>query len=196
MPDFHRTMRRKEILTTGQVAKICHVAPRTVSKWFDTGKLRGYRIPGSRDRRIPRHHLLQFMRAHGMPLEELEGNNVRVLMVDPDPPVAVAESLLNSDRYDVRAAANDFEAGMLAGEFEPHVMLVDVGSEALDAEEILRKLRANANLAATKVVAVAGPLTAGQRQALLRQGFDLVLSRPYRIEDLVGVIEAATDLLA
>ena len=43
----------KTIFTTGQVAKICKVAPRTVSKWFDSGRLRGYRIPGSQDRRIP-----------------------------------------------------------------------------------------------------------------------------------------------
>ena len=43
----------KDVLTTGEVAKICNVAPRTVSKWFDSGALTGYRIPGSKDRRIP-----------------------------------------------------------------------------------------------------------------------------------------------
>ena len=35
-----------KVFTTGQVAKICKVAPRTVSKWFDSGRLKGYRIPG------------------------------------------------------------------------------------------------------------------------------------------------------
>ena len=62
----------KTIFTTGQVAKICKVAPRTVSKWFDSGRLRGYRIPGSQDRRIPREHLIRFLREHGMPLGELD----------------------------------------------------------------------------------------------------------------------------
>ena len=37
--------RQKDILTTGEVAAICNVAPRTVSKWFDSGQLKGYRIP-------------------------------------------------------------------------------------------------------------------------------------------------------
>ena len=46
-----------KVFTTGQVAKICKVAPRTVSKWFDSGRLRGYRIPGSQDRRIPREYV-------------------------------------------------------------------------------------------------------------------------------------------
>src|SRR5258707_8706920 len=62
----------KKVFTTGQVAKICKVAPRTVSKWFDSGRLRGYRIPGSQDRRIPREHLIRFLKEHGMPLGELE----------------------------------------------------------------------------------------------------------------------------
>ncbi|MEM6855338.1 MAG: regulator, partial [Planctomycetota bacterium] len=31
--------KQKDILTTGEVAKICNVAPRTVSKWFDSGQL-------------------------------------------------------------------------------------------------------------------------------------------------------------
>ena len=60
----------RTIFTTGQVAKICKVAPRTVSKWFDSGRLRGYRIPGSQDRRIPREHLIRFLKEHGMPLGE------------------------------------------------------------------------------------------------------------------------------
>ena len=34
----------KKVFTTGQVAKICKVAPRTVSKWFDSGRLRGTSI--------------------------------------------------------------------------------------------------------------------------------------------------------
>lgn len=61
-----------KVFTTGQVAKICGVAPRTVSKWFDSGRLKGYRIPGGPDRRIPRENLIRFLKEHGMPLGELE----------------------------------------------------------------------------------------------------------------------------
>ena len=75
----------KTIFTTGQVAKICKVAPRTVSKWFDSGRLRGYRIPGSQDRRIPREHLIRFLKEHGMPLGELEDEAMaKVLVVGQD----------------------------------------------------------------------------------------------------------------
>lgn len=62
----------KEVFTTDQVAKICKVAPSTAAKWFDSGRLKGHRIPGSQDRRIPRESLVEFLKEHGMPLGELE----------------------------------------------------------------------------------------------------------------------------
>ena len=72
----------KDVLTTGEVAKICNVAPRTVSKWFDSGQLRGYRIPGSKDRRIPLSELVRFMKEHGMPMEGVVTGRTRVLVAD------------------------------------------------------------------------------------------------------------------
>lgn len=64
----------KEIFTTGDVAKLLKVAPRTISKWVDTGKLRGYRIPGSRFRRVPRANLIRFLAENQMPtIEEFSG---------------------------------------------------------------------------------------------------------------------------
>jgi len=190
-------MKRKEVLTTGEVARICHVAPRTVSKWFDTGRLNGYRIPGSRDRRIPLGQLVRFMRTHGMPLKELEGDVVRVLVVDPDGVAAAClDEAAEAGPYEVRAAANDFEAGVVAGSFRPHVILVDAVSEAVHAAEILKNVRANPELSGTRLVAIAGPLTQGQRAGLLHKGFDQVLSRPYELSDLLATIGRAVDRIA
>ncbi|KKK56446.1 hypothetical protein LCGC14_3064430, partial [marine sediment metagenome] len=76
--------KRKDVLTTGQVAHICNVAPRTVTKWFDSGQLKGYRIPGSRDRRIPTNELIRFMKAHHIPTDALEIGKMRILIIDSD----------------------------------------------------------------------------------------------------------------
>lgn len=62
---------KKKVYTTGEVAQICQVAPRTVSKWFDSHMLRGYRIPGSQDRRIPHEYLVEFMQKHNMPVPDV-----------------------------------------------------------------------------------------------------------------------------
>ncbi len=188
-------MRRKEVLTTGEVAKICSVAPRTVSKWFDTGRLRGYRIPGSRDRRIPRTQLIRFMKDHGMPLAELEGNVTRILLVASESS-ALTDILAKVDRYELQIASNDFEVGMKAGDFHPHVILVDVQAGAMDAKEIIRNLRSNPSLTATRVIALTGTTTNGQKRTLLRQGFDDAISAPYEFDALIATIENATDLIS
>lgn len=58
----------KGSLTTGQIADLCEVASRTVCKWIDSGRLRGYRIPGTQDRRVHRDRLVEFLVAGGMPV--------------------------------------------------------------------------------------------------------------------------------
>ena len=50
--------------TTGFVSRLYRVAPRTVSKWVDTGHLGGTRLPGSMDRRISLEDLKQFALAN------------------------------------------------------------------------------------------------------------------------------------
>ena len=61
-----------DVLTTGQAAKLCGVATRTVIHWMEKGLLKGYVLPGTRHRRIPKANLVAFMREHGMPLDEVE----------------------------------------------------------------------------------------------------------------------------
>jgi len=190
-------MKHKDVLTTGEVAKVCNVAPRTVSKWFDTGKLRGYRIPGSRDRRIPVSQLVKFMRAHGMPLNGLDGGALRVLIVDDEPAaVEMLTDLLNArGNYEVQTAINGFEAGMLAERFSPHVILLDLMLGDVDGRDVCTNIKQNPALAATKVIAVSGQLTSRQGQKLLSEGFDGYLSKPFESSDVLRAVEEATNLV-
>ena len=111
----------KDVLTTGEVAKICNVAPRTVSKWFDSGALHGYRIPGSKDRRIPLNQLIRFMKQHGMPLNGLMTGCTRVLIVDDEQDIVeVLEKILEDEaKYEVEVAHGGFAAGVDRREVPP-----------------------------------------------------------------------------
>ena len=104
----------KDVLTTGEVAKICNVASRTVSKWFDSGQLRGYRIPGSKDRRIPVSSLVKFMKSHGIPMDGLMSGSTRVLIVDGEEEVVATLKKILSEQtnYEVHTARNAFQAGI------------------------------------------------------------------------------------
>ncbi|MCZ7582782.1 MAG: PilZ domain-containing protein [Deltaproteobacteria bacterium] len=61
----------KKIFTTGEVARLLGININTVIKWFDEGKIRGFRLPTSHDRRIPVANLVSFMETHGIPLDLL-----------------------------------------------------------------------------------------------------------------------------
>lgn len=52
----------RTVFTISEVAKLTGTTPRNASRWFDTGRLRGYRIPGKEDRRVPKERLLEFVR--------------------------------------------------------------------------------------------------------------------------------------
>lgn len=87
----------KTIYTSGEVAKLCNVAMLTVNKWFDSGRLRGYRIPGSMDRRVPREYLIRFLKEYAMPIPEAlqeltaekRGQLMMSIPMDQLPPLAV-----------------------------------------------------------------------------------------------------------
>jgi len=105
-------MKVRKVFTTGQVAKICDVAPRTASKWFDSGKLAGYRIPLSNDRRVPRENLIRFLKENGMPLGELEDEGIaKVLLVGAGEAITarLAELLPAADGFRIAAAADGFD---------------------------------------------------------------------------------------
>ncbi|GDX98982.1 hypothetical protein LBMAG48_13860 [Phycisphaerae bacterium] len=188
----------KEVLTTGEVAKICNVAPRTVSKWFDSGALKGYRIPGSRDRRIPASELTRFMRAHGIPLEGQNSGRTRVLVVDKEREVVdILEKVLGEQtNYEVRTCTSSFQAGMECERFKPHVILLDLHVGDVDAKVFTDNIRKNENLQFTKVIAMSGKLTDGQAMGLRGQGYDSFLKKPFQVRQVVSSIEQATNLVA
>jgi len=135
----------KTIFTTGQVSKICKVAPRTVSKWFDSGRLRGYRIPGSKDRRIPREHLIRFLKEHGMPMGELEDEATgKILLVSADQQLReVLSEGLNDDMFKLEYASSGFEAGIQAESLHPDCVIIDFHSNRNEALQIAQNIRKN-----------------------------------------------------
>lgn len=62
----------KRHLTTGEIATICGVAPRTAMMWIDRGQLAGFRLPGMSHRRVEVSAMRQFLVANQMPEEWLD----------------------------------------------------------------------------------------------------------------------------
>jgi excisionase family DNA binding protein len=186
--------RNKDVLTTGEVARICKVAPRTVTKWFDSGQLNGYRIPGSKDRRIPVAQLVRFMRQNNMPLEGmLNFTKTRILIVDDEDDIVemLRDLLSQQTTYDVQIARTGFEAGLAAERIRPHVILLDINLGDINGRDVCKTIRMNPELQMTKVIAMSGHLTDAEGQALPTEGFESYLKKPFTIQQVIQAIEDA-----
>lgn len=191
-------MQVKDVFTTGEVAKLCNVAARTVTKWFDNGLLKGYRIPGSRDRRIPREQLTRFMRAHGIASDGLDVGVIRVLICDGNYTLAdmLRTALERNLGYSVQVATSGFQAGVIARSFRPHVILLDLDTDGIDGKDVWRALRSDPDLSATRVIAIGKNISEERREDLLREGFDSVASKPLDLRSVAQRIADATNIIA
>ncbi|MCD4699276.1 MAG: helix-turn-helix domain-containing protein, partial [Phycisphaerae bacterium] len=99
-------LRHKSVFTTGEVAEICRLSQQTIIRCFDSGQLEGFRVPGSKFRRIPRDKLKKFMREHEIPLDALESDKIKVLVVDDDPDIVemFVDALSRDGRFETRTA--------------------------------------------------------------------------------------------
>ena len=123
-----KDLKMKTVFTTGEAAKICKVSQQTIIRCFDNGQLKGFRVPGSRFRRIPRESLYKFMKDNGIPTDALESGKRKVLLVDDDTELLeLMNKVIEDDgRFEVRIATNGFDAGMMVKEYRPDVIVLDV----------------------------------------------------------------------
>ena len=190
--------RSKDVLTTGEVARICKVAPRTVTKWFDSGQLRGYRIPGSKDRRIPISQLLRFMKNNNMPMDGMvHFTKTRVLIVDDEAEITdTLRDLLNREtNYEASIAATGFDAGIAAERIKPHVIRLDIHLGDDSGRDVCKAVRTNPDLQTTKVIAMSGQVTDTDAVTLLHEGFDGYLKKPFTIQQVIQTVEDAVALV-
>ncbi|MGD9646039.1 MAG: helix-turn-helix domain-containing protein [Pirellulales bacterium] len=183
-----------KVFTTGQVAKICKVAPRTVSKWFDSGRLKGYRIPGSQDRRIPREYLIRFLKEHGMPLGDLEDEAMaKVLVVAQDQMLieSLKRELPLERSFKVGNATSGFEAGIQAESFHPDCIIVDFSIGRTEALQICQNLRRNPEFG--EVILIALLPDDGETYSFDRSSINETFKKPFdtallaeRLRTLIG----------
>jgi excisionase family DNA binding protein len=177
----------KTVFTTGEAAKICKVSQQTIIRCFDNGQLKGFRVPGSRFRRIPREALYKFMKDNGIPTDALESGKRKVLLVDDDPDlVEVINKALDEDgRFEVRIAANGFDAGMMVKEYRPDLIILDVMLPDINGKEVCQRVRADTTLEDVRIICISGMIEEDKIQELKLSGADDFLHKPFMVEELI-----------
>jgi excisionase family DNA binding protein len=182
----------KEVFTTGEAARVCNVSQQTIIRCFDSGRLHGFRVPGSKFRRIPRLELLRFMQENGIPPDRLEPGPKRILIIDDDPKTLaiLREALGRDDRYDVRTAETGYDAGLLTATFRPQLVIVDYMLPDIRGDLIVRRLREREETSHTRVVCISGVVNQEDVDRLTRAGADAFVRKPFNIERLVERVAA------
>jgi excisionase family DNA binding protein len=184
----------KTVFTTGEAAKICKVSQQTIIRCFDNGSLKGFRVPGSRFRRIPREQLFAFMKENGIPTDAFESGDRKVLVVDDD--VELVELLVDvferDGRFEVKTANNGFDAGMLVREFRPDLVVLDVMLPDINGKEVCVRVRNDDTLESVKIICISGMVEQDKISELTAAGADDFMHKPFTVDRL---LDRACDLL-
>jgi len=186
----------KTVFTTGEAAKICKVSQQTIIRCFDNGQLKGFRVPGSRFRRIPREALYKFMRDNGIPTDALESGKRKVLLVDDDVELLeLIQKFLDEDgRFETRVAQNGFDAGMMVKEYHPDLIVLDVMLPDINGKEVCQRVRADNTLEDVRILCMSGMVEEDRIQELKLAGADDFIHKPFEVEALIDRMCAQLDL--
>jgi excisionase family DNA binding protein len=177
----------KTVFTTGEAAKVCKVSQQTIIRCFDSGQLKGFRVPGSRFRRIPRDALYRFMKENGIPTDALESGRRRVLIVDDDPAVVelIADVFASDARFETKTVNNGFGAGMLAKEYHPDLIILDVMLPDINGQAVCELIRRDPTMSDIKIICISGMIEEDKIQELRASGADEFLHKPLDIDELL-----------
>jgi two-component system OmpR family response regulator len=184
----------KTVFTTGEAAKICKVSQQTIIRCFDNGTLKGFRVPGSRFRRIPRDQLFNFMKDNGIPTDALESGKKKLLIVDDDAELIelMSEAFDRDGRFDIRTANNGFDAGMKVKEFRPDLVILDVMLPDINGKEVCQRVRSDESLDMVKIICISGMIEQDKVNDLKEAGANEFIQKPFQVDRL---IERSCDLL-
>jgi CheY-like chemotaxis protein len=190
----HRlTTATKTMFTTGEVATICRMTQQSIIRCFDSGRLEGFRVPGSRFRRIPRQSLIKFMKDNSIPLDNLETGRKRVLIVDDDAEIVelMADVLTRDGRFEIKTASSGYEAGISTQQFRPDLILLDYMLPDVNGNVVCQTIKRNPEFENTKVIIVSGVVKQDEIDQLFKSGAEGFIRKPFRITELTDKVTAA-----
>lgn len=180
----------KNLFTTGEAAEVCNVSQQTIIRCFDAGRLDGFKIPGSKFRRIPRESLIKFMKDNSIPLDNIDTGKRKVLVVDDDAEIVelIVDVLKRDGRFEVKSASSGYDAGILTEQFRPELMLLDYMLPDINGNVVCKAVKSNPELVGTKVIIVSGVVNQSEIDELMSAGAEDFIRKPFDISELVEKI--------
>jgi two-component system response regulator RpaA len=186
----------KDLFTTGEAAEVCRVSQQTIIRCFDAGRLEGFRVPGSRFRRIPRQSLVKFMKENKIPLDTIESGKRKVLVVDDDAEIVelIVDVLSRDGRFETETASSGYEAGIATERFRPELILLDYMLPDVNGNIVCQAIRGNPDFENIKIIIVSGVVKRDEIAQLIKSGAEDFIRKPFDVTELTGKITAVLQM--
>ena len=186
----------KDLFTTGEAAEVCRVSQQTIIRCFDAGRLEGFRVPGSRFRRIPRQSLVKFMKENKIPLDAIESGKRKVLVVDDDAEIVelIVDVLEKDGRFETHTASSGYEAGIATERFRPELILLDYMLPDVNGNIVCQAIRGNPEFENIKIIIVSGVVKRDEIAQLIKSGAEDFIRKPFDVTELTGKITAVLQM--
>jgi excisionase family DNA binding protein len=186
----------KDLFTTGEAAEVCRVSQQTIIRCFDAGRLEGFRVPGSKFRRIPRQSLVKFMKDNKIPLDAIESGKRKVLVVDDDAEIVelIVDVLGRDGRFETETASSGYEAGIATERFKPDLILLDYMLPDVNGNVVCQAIRKNPEFENIKIIIVSGVVKQDEIAQLLKSGAQDFIRKPFDVAELTGKITAVLQM--
>ncbi len=179
-------VRAMEVISTMRAAKMCGVHYTTIRRWVLDGSLPAYETPGGH-LRVLREDIESFISSRRKKTRRgRQQGPVRVLVVDDDHAFrdSVVDFLGSDDAIDVREAEDGFAAGLLVGDFDPQVVVLDLLMPRLDGFETCQRLKAREQSRDVRVLILTGFATDENILRARACGADVCLAKPIGLDEL------------
>lgn len=182
----------KELFTTGEAADLCNLSQQTIIRCFDSGRLRGFRIPGSKFRKIPRDSLMKFMKENSIPILNAQSGKRRLLIVDDDAEIVelMTDVLARDGRFEVRTASTGYDAGIMTQKFRPDLILLDYMLPDVNGNIVCKTIKQDPEFANTKIIIISGVINQTEIDDLMKAGAEAFVKKPFNITELIDRIAA------
>jgi CheY-like chemotaxis protein len=120
----------------------------------------------------------------------------QVMIVDDEPDnIEVVAETLEYFGANVKTAQNGKEALDVLEDFSPNLILTDLSMPVMSGWEMRSRIKGNAKLADTPILAVSAHAIAGDQERALEAGFDGYLTKPINIHTLLDDIRGTLSAL-
>jgi len=183
----------KDLFTTGEAAEVCKVSQQTIIRCFDSGRLEGFRVPGSKFRRIPRLSLIKFMKDNNIPLDAIDSGKRKVLIVDDDDEIVelMVDILTRDGRFETKTASSGYEAGIATEQFQPEVVLLDYMLPDINGNVVCQTIKKNPKFQDVKIIIISGVVKQDEIDQLMQSGAEDFIRKPFSVTVLTNRVAAA-----